>query len=237
MGICSRERPRLAALPAGLAGRAGQARTLALEGFQDEGLIRFDDAGQLGWLVQRRSLQKPMPPAKGGGRGDATAFRRLGQALARQHRRRLRRPAILLAQSGQRRPGQAIEAATAAIAAIAGQAVGVSPALPAATAAMRAARRFDPAFRGRRHRLRLGQTRPRPSQLRRARGFARHDARIGRDRLIAPRLGQRQGAKPLAALLIRQHRNCAQPDLESLAIHRGAPLRHRVHTRSPQLTR
>src|SRR5215212_230449 len=39
---------------AALAGRAGQARTLALEGFQDEGLIRFDDAGQLGWLVQRR---------------------------------------------------------------------------------------------------------------------------------------------------------------------------------------
>lgn len=178
-----------------------------------------------------------MPPAKGGGRGDATAFRRLGQALARQHRLRLRRPAVLLAQSGQRRPGQAIEAATAAIAPITGQAVRLSPALQAATAAMRAACRCDPAFRGRRHRLRLGQTRPRPSQLRRARGFARHDARIGSNRLTTPRLGQRQGAKHLASLLIRQHSNCAQPDLESLAIHRDAPLRHRLHTRSPQLTR
>ena len=110
-------------LAAALAGLARQTGAPALEQLEDEGFVRFHNTLQRLRLVDRRSAQEPMPPAIGGGRMDAAAFGRLGEANAVDHRLRLVEPAILLAQPGHPRPGRGVEGAPACLAAIPRQAV------------------------------------------------------------------------------------------------------------------
>jgi hypothetical protein len=50
---------------------AGQIGPAALEGFEKEGLVGLDDAGQRSRLVSRRRSEKPVTPAKSGRRMNA----------------------------------------------------------------------------------------------------------------------------------------------------------------------
>ena len=70
----------------GMAGRptpfsrlAWQIGPTALEGFENEGLIRFDDPAQRSRLVVRWRAEKPMPPAERRRWMDAAEFRGLRQ--------------------------------------------------------------------------------------------------------------------------------------------------------------
>ena len=86
-----------------------QIAAFALEGFEDEGLVRLDDPGQAQRLVEIERGQEPMSPPERGGVGHLAAFRGLRDRLAGDQRLRLVRPAIPVMQAGQRRPGQRVE--------------------------------------------------------------------------------------------------------------------------------
>jgi len=59
-----------------------QVGPAALEGFEDEGLVRFDDSSQASGLVAGGRAEKPMAPAKRRRRMDAAQLSGLGQAFA-----------------------------------------------------------------------------------------------------------------------------------------------------------
>src|SRR3954452_15110072 len=94
MGICSADRPRLAAA---LACGTRQIAPFALERFQDEGFIGLDDPAQPCRFVERRSRQKPVAPAERRATGDAAAFGGFGHALPDDQGLGLRLPTLLLA--------------------------------------------------------------------------------------------------------------------------------------------
>ena len=106
--------PGRSAAPSRLSRQVGPS---ALEGFENEGFVRFDDSSQAPGLVACRGAQKPMTPTKRRRRMDSAERRGLRQALALDHRARVIEPAVLLAQMRHRRPGQRIEGAPAALAA------------------------------------------------------------------------------------------------------------------------
>ena len=106
--------PRRSAAPSRLSRQVGPS---ALEGFENEGFVRFDDSSQAPGLVACRGAQKPMTPTKRRRRMDSAERRGLRQALALDHRARVIEPAVLLAQMRHRRLGQRIEGAPAALAA------------------------------------------------------------------------------------------------------------------------
>ena len=87
---------------------ARQVGPAALEGFEDEGLIRLDDSAQTARLVVGGRAQVSMPPAERGGRMDAAQFRGLRQALALDQCRGLCEPLLHLAQMRDGRSGQAL---------------------------------------------------------------------------------------------------------------------------------
>ena len=75
-GICSSERPRLAALPP-LTGGPGQTPPATLEGLEDKGLIGFDDPRKALGLVVIERGEKSMSPPEGGARVDLASLGRL----------------------------------------------------------------------------------------------------------------------------------------------------------------
>ena len=82
---------------------AWQIGPTALEGFENEGLIRFDDPAQRSRLVVRWRAEKPMPPAERRRWMDAAEFRGLRQTHALDHRLGVIQPLLLLAQMRHRR--------------------------------------------------------------------------------------------------------------------------------------
>jgi hypothetical protein len=122
--------------------RARQVGPPAFEGFEDEGFVRFDDPAQASRLVGGRRAQKPMPPAEGRRRMNAAQLRGLSQALALDHRARVSRPFLLLAQMRHRRFGQRIERAPATLAAEPQQPVRAAPADDLSASAMGATLAF-----------------------------------------------------------------------------------------------
>src|ERR1700733_8075044 len=77
-----------------------------------------------------------MPPAEGRRRMNAAQLRGLGQTLALDHRARVNRPFLLLAQMRHRRLGQPVEGAPATLAAEPQQPSPWSPANDLAAGAM-----------------------------------------------------------------------------------------------------
>jgi hypothetical protein len=67
-----------AALPSG----TRQAGSLALERFQNKGLVGLDDPGEFAGFVERWRRKKSVAPAECRGDGDAATFRRLDQAFS-----------------------------------------------------------------------------------------------------------------------------------------------------------
>ena len=116
----------------------------ALEGFEDEGLIRLDDSAQRSGLVVGGRAQKPMPPAKSRRRMNAAKLGGLRQTLARDHRPGVIGPALLLAQMRHRRLGERVERAPATLAAKPQQPVRAAPADDRSARAMRTALAFHP---------------------------------------------------------------------------------------------
>src|SRR5271167_5132363 len=62
-----RRQPPLGSLAAPLARCSRQIAAFALEGFEDEGLVRLDDPGQARRLVEIERGQEPMSPPERGG--------------------------------------------------------------------------------------------------------------------------------------------------------------------------
>ena len=133
--------PRRSSTPARLAGQIGPA---ALEGFEEEGLVGLDDAGQRSRLVRRRRAEKPVTPAKGGRRMNAAKLCGLRQASAFEHRPGVVEPALPLAQARHRRLGQRVEGSPAALAAKPGEPVRPSPGDDLSPCAMRTSTAFHP---------------------------------------------------------------------------------------------
>ena len=77
-----RRQAPLAGLAAPLARCPRKVAALALEGFQDERLVRLNDPGQALRLVEIESAREPMPPPERGGVGDLAALRGFGDRLA-----------------------------------------------------------------------------------------------------------------------------------------------------------
>ena len=125
--------PGRSAAPSRLSRQVGPS---ALEGFENEGFVRFDDSSQAPGLVACRGAQKPMTPTKRRRRMDSAERRGLGQALALDHRARVIEPAVLLAQMRHRRLGQRIEGAPAALAAKPQKPMRAAPANDFAASAM-----------------------------------------------------------------------------------------------------
>src|SRR5271165_4071631 len=90
-----RRQTPLGGLAAPLARCSRQIAAFALEGFEDEGLVRLDDPGQARRLVEIERGQEPMSPPERGGVGHLAAFRGLRDRLAGDQRLRLVSPAIL----------------------------------------------------------------------------------------------------------------------------------------------
>jgi hypothetical protein len=126
--------PGLAASPARRARKVGPS---ALDRFENEGFIGFDDPAQGSRLVDGRRAQKPMPSAERRRRMDAEQRRGLGQALVLDHRPGVIEPLLLLAQMRHRRFGQRVERTPATLAAISHKLVRTAPADDLATCAMR----------------------------------------------------------------------------------------------------
>jgi len=129
-----------------------QAGPLALERFQNKGLVGLDDPGELDGLVERRRRKKSVAPAECGGDGDATTFRRLDQAFAGDQGLRLRLPTFFHAQTSQGGSGQRVETAVTIAAAVALETAGVPPPLQPLTTAVRATREIHLALSRRRQR-------------------------------------------------------------------------------------
>ncbi len=100
---------------ASLAGLAWHARSLALERFQNECLVAFDDAGQFFGLIAGQGSQKPVSPAKRRRIMHAAPPCGFRSAHPLDHRLGLRRPFVLHAQIRQRRFRQGVERAPAVI--------------------------------------------------------------------------------------------------------------------------
>ena len=167
----------MARLAAALAGFSRHAGAPAFERLEDEGFVRFHDPLQRLRLVERRGAQEPMSPAIGGGRVDAAALSRLGEADALDQRLRLVEPAILLAQPSHPRPGRGVEGAPARLAAISRQTVRPAPTDKFIGAAVRATETLDLALADRRQRVPLDPRRLSPF------------APFGRRPRFQPRLG------------------------------------------------
>ena len=216
IGICPADRPRLAALPPRLRDALGRSRRLPLKDSRDEGLVRLDDPGQARRLVEIERGQEPMSPPERGGVGRLAAFRGLRDRLAGDQRLRLVRPAILVMQAGQRRPGQRVECLPAARAAVPRLAARLAPGTNVIPTAARTAKARNPAPPDLRQQvfLRRGivrlrdRERGRNSSLRRQHGgIDRVSRRVNR----IVRFGQRQFPERLGALRRVQKPNPAKP--------------------------
>ncbi len=139
-----RRQTPLGGLAAPLARGSRQIPAFALEGFEDEGLVRLDDPGQAQRLVEIERGQEPMSPPERGGVGHLAAFRGLRDRLAGDQRPRLVRPAILVMQAGQRRPGQRVECLPAARAAVPRLAASLAPGMNLIPTAVRTAKATNP---------------------------------------------------------------------------------------------
>src|SRR5271157_5446928 len=139
-----RRQTPLGGLAAPLARCSRQIAAFALEGFEDEGLVRLDDPGQAPRLVEIERGQEPMSPPERGGVGHLAAFRGLRHRLAGDQRLRLVRPAILVMQAGQRRPGQRVECLPATRAAVPRLAASLAPGTNVIPTAVRTAKARNP---------------------------------------------------------------------------------------------
>ena len=204
-------------MPPPLSRLSRQIGPSALEGFEDEGLVRLDDSAQRSRLVGRRRAEKPMPPAEGRRRMNAAQLGGLRQAPAFDHRSGMIEPTLLLAQMRHGRFGQRVERASATLAAEPQQPVGAAPTDDLAAGAMRAASAFHPLMA--RHSKRILAGVALSASLRR--GF-RQISRC-RARLRVIRLRQRlQGFRPL---LRAQAPNRQKPTGKLLIPHRINPPR------------
>ena len=119
---------RMSGRSAPLARLSRQVGPSALEGFEDEGLVRLDDPSQHPGLVGSGRAEKPMPPAEGRRWVNAAEFGGLRQALALDHRSGVIEPFLFLAQMRHGRLGQGVERAPAALAAEPQKSMRASPA-------------------------------------------------------------------------------------------------------------
>jgi hypothetical protein len=94
-----------------LAGLSRHARSLALERFQNERLVAFNNSRQCLGFVASQGRQKSMSPAKRRGVMHAASLCGFGEADTVDHRLGLRRPLVLHAQFRQRRLCQGVERA------------------------------------------------------------------------------------------------------------------------------
>ena len=139
-----RRQTPLGGFAAPLARCSRQIAAFALEGFEDEGLVRLDDPGQAQRLVEIERGQEPMSPPERGGVGHLAAFRGLRDRLAGDQRLRLVRPAIPVMQAGQRRPGQRVECLPATRAAVPRLAASLAPGANVVPTAVRTAKARNP---------------------------------------------------------------------------------------------
>src|SRR5208337_3574121 len=117
----------------------------------NEGLIGLNDPAEMLRLVEIERRQEPVPPAEGGRIGHLAAVRCFGDGFAADQGLRLSGPAVHVAQSSQRCPGQRIEGLAAAGAAVAGLAAGLAPGTNVIAAAMWTAKAGDPGLPDLRH--------------------------------------------------------------------------------------
>jgi hypothetical protein len=150
-----------------------------------------------------------MPPAERRRRMDAAERRGLRQAFALDHRARVIKPFVLLAQMRHRRLGQRIEGAPAALAAKPQKPMRAAPANNLATRAMGTALSRDALDAGRSERVPL--TAALAAFLRRSARRAPNHARRLKRRLR------------LRALALAHPRNRRQPSRKILSSHRTAP--------------
>ena len=180
----------------------------ALEGFEDEGLVRLDDPSQHPGLVGSGRAEKPMPPAEGRRWVNAAEFGGLRQALALDHRSGVIEPFLFLAQMRHGRLGQGVERAPAALAAEPQKSMRASPADDLAARAMRAASALDALMAGGSKRI-LAMAAPSAILPRSLRQISRPGARLRAARL-------RQRLQRLTPLVPAQARNRRQPSRKVL---------------------
>src|SRR5271166_817029 len=243
-----RRQTPLGGLAAPLARCSRQIAAFALEGFEDEGLVRLDDPGQARRLVEIERGQEPMSPPERGGVGHLAAFRGLRDRLAGDQRLRRVRPAILVMQAGQRRPGQRVECLLAARAAVPRLAASLAPGTNVIPTAVRTAKARNPTPPDLRQQvfLRRGIVRLRDRERRRNSSLIRQHRSIDRvsrrvDRIV--RFGQRQFPERLCALRRIQKPNPAKPSRKRRCVHLTQPSKHdptlsslnRVRNMSPVL--
>src|SRR3982750_4428017 len=149
-GTCSRDSPRLAALPPRLRGGRSSWRS-PLRLVQQVGLVGLDDAAQGGGGGLDR-LEEAVAPAERRGQRDVTLRGGTSDRVADAERPGELEPALLEPQPGQRRAGQGIEALAAGLAAVPAQAIGAAALHRSRRAAMRALPLIpDAGVDGRRH--------------------------------------------------------------------------------------
>src|SRR5208283_1774387 len=222
-----RRQTPLGGLAAPLARCSRQIAAFALEGFEDEGLVRLDDPGQARRLVEIERRQEPMSPPERGGVGHLAAFRGLRDRLAGDQRLRLVRPAILVMQAGQRRSGQRVECLPAVRAAVPRLAASLAPGTNVIPTAVRTAKARNPTPPDPRQQvfLRRGivrlrdRERGRNSSLIRQGGIDKVSRRV--DRIV--RFGQRQFPERLGALRRVQKPNSAKPSRKRRCVHPTQP--------------
>src|SRR6267154_2163717 len=199
---------------------AGEIGPPTLEGFEDEGLVGLNDSGQRSRLVRRRRAEKPVTPAKGRRRMNATKLCGLRQASAFDHRSGMVEPALPFAQPPHRRFGQRIEGAPASLAAEPRESVRPSPGDDVPSRAMRTA----PAF----HSLMArGSKRVRARASGRRLGLRsvqrRSPFRPVRPSAILPALKLRQSSQDLKPLSRAQLDDPGKPSRKVLSPHRITP--------------
>ena len=169
-----------------------------------------------------------MSPPERGGVGHLAAFRGLRDRLAGDQRPRLVRPAILVMQAGQRRPGQRVEGLPAARAAVPRLAASLAPGANVIATAVRTAKARNPTPPDLRQQafLRRGIVRLRDRERGRDGSLTRQRSgadRVSRrvDRIV--RFGQRQFPERLGALPPVQKPNPAKPSRKRRCVHLKQP--------------
>ena len=227
-GICSADRPRLAALPPRLRDALGRSRRLPLKDSRMKVSSASTIPDRRGGLSRLSADRKPMSPPERGGVDHLAAFRGLRDRLAGDQRLRLVRPAILVMQAGQRRPGQRVECLPAARAAVPRLAASLAPGTNVIPTAVRTAKARNPTPPDLRQQVFLrrgivrlrGRERGRNSSLIRPHGgIDRVSRRV--DRIV--RFGQRQFPERLCALRRVQKPNPAKPNRKRRCVHLTQP--------------
>src|SRR5271157_2430435 len=144
MGICSADRPRLAALPPRLRDALGRSQRLPLK----DSRMKVSSASTIpdrhGGLSRLSADRNRCLHRNAVVYGHLAAFRGLRDRLAGDQRLRLVRPAILVMQAGQRRPGQRVECLPAARAAVPRLAASLAPGTNVIPTAVRTAKARNP---------------------------------------------------------------------------------------------